>query len=61
MVAVYVVLATRLAAGVNTNVFPTAAYATIPATVPPAVDVRVKVVELIVAGFIGSLNVALTN
>jgi acetaldehyde dehydrogenase (acetylating) len=60
-VAVYWVLATRVDAGVNVNVLPTAAYATIPATLAPPAACRVKVVELIVAGFIASLNVAPTN
>jgi len=45
---------------VNVSVFPTDAYATSPATAVAPGPVSVKVPELIVAGFIAVLKVALT-
>ena len=59
-VAVNVVLAARLAVGVNVSVLLIAEYAIRPVTGVAPGPVSVKVVELMVAGFIGSLNVALT-
>jgi hypothetical protein len=58
-VAVYCVLKLKLALGVNVAVLDAAEYVTVPATVPPG-PFSVKVVALIVAASIVSLNVAVS-
>jgi len=60
IVAVNVVLGARFAVGVNVSEFPTVEYATRPATGVEPGPISEKVVELIVAGFISVLKVALT-
>jgi hypothetical protein len=60
MVAVYTVFAARFAAGVNVATEPAGTYVTIPVTAAPPGPVTVKLVAVIVAGFIATLNVALS-
>jgi hypothetical protein len=61
IVAVYIVLSARTLEGVKVAVVPAAAYVTVPATGVVPGPVNVKVVPLIVAGFIATLKVAVTS